>query len=99
MGYSLGGCRSPQAILTIQGANKQVVGRYLIGLLQSRTPSFFEKYRPGTFSTFATPVSSPSISCLLSPLPSKSHSGDNASHSTGEGLTNSTLEQSATVLV
>jgi hypothetical protein len=89
MGYSLGGCRSPQTIPRIQRADEQVVGRYLVGLLQSRTPSFFEKHRPGTFSTFATPVSSPSISCLLSPLLSKSHSGDNASHSKGEGLTNS----------
>jgi hypothetical protein len=94
MGYSLGGCRSPQAILTIQGADKQVVGRYLIGLLQSRTPSFFEKYRPGTFSTFATPVRSLlylSSSQLLdlSPLLSSSNSRDKASHLKGEGLTNS----------
>lgn len=34
----------------------EVVGRYLVGLLQSRTPSFFEVHKPGTFSTFATPV-------------------------------------------
>jgi len=33
-----------------------VVARYLIGLLHSRTPSFFETHSPSTFSTIATPV-------------------------------------------
>ena len=34
-----------------------VVARFLIGLLASRSPSFFEKHKPVTFSTIATPVS------------------------------------------
>ncbi|KAK1926452.1 putative serine esterase-domain-containing protein [Papiliotrema laurentii] len=38
-GYSLGG----------------LVARYLVGLLHSRTPSFFEKHKPVSFSTIATP--------------------------------------------
>jgi hypothetical protein len=36
-----------------------VVARYLVGLLHSRTPSFFETHHPVSFSTIATPVSSP----------------------------------------
>jgi len=38
-------------------ADKVVVARYLVGLLHSRTPSFFEKHHPVSFSTIATPVS------------------------------------------
>jgi hypothetical protein len=33
-----------------------VVGRYLVGVLHARSPSFFETHTPGSFSTFATPV-------------------------------------------
>ncbi|WVQ97967.1 hypothetical protein IAU59_005087 [Kwoniella sp. CBS 9459] len=39
MGYSLGG----------------LVARYLVGLLHSRTPSFFEKHHPVSFSTISSP--------------------------------------------
>lgn len=34
----------------------EVIARYLITLLDSRTPSFFEKHEPIHFSTIATPV-------------------------------------------
>jgi len=41
-----------------------VVARYLVGLLHSRTPSFFEAHHPVSFSTIATPVSSlPAPAC------------------------------------
>ncbi|KIR51815.1 lipid particle protein [Cryptococcus gattii Ru294] len=39
MGYSLGG----------------LIGRYLVGLLHARQPSFFARHRPVSFSTAATP--------------------------------------------
>ena len=38
-------------------ADEEVVARYLVGLLHSRTPSFFEQHHPVSFSTIATPVS------------------------------------------
>ncbi len=34
-----------------------VIARYLVGLLDHRSPSFFERYQPVSFSTAATPVS------------------------------------------
>jgi hypothetical protein len=37
--------------------DRTVVARYLVGLLHSRTPSFFETHHPVSFSTIATPVS------------------------------------------
>ncbi|KAI5479229.1 lipid particle protein [Pseudohyphozyma bogoriensis] len=40
VGYSLGG----------------LVARYVLGLLESRTPSFFSKVRPVNFTTFASPA-------------------------------------------
>ena len=41
---------SPRAGMTL------VMARYLIGLLESRSPSFFSLHRPACFSTAATPV-------------------------------------------
>lgn len=32
-----------------------VVARYLVGLLNARSPSFFEKHEPVSFTTMATP--------------------------------------------
>lgn len=34
-----------------------VVARYLIGLLHSRSPSFFDTHKPISFSTLSSPVS------------------------------------------
>ncbi|WWC67845.1 uncharacterized protein I206_101762 [Kwoniella pini CBS 10737] len=51
MGYSLGG----------------LVARYLVGLLHSRQPSFFDKHRPISFSTISTPhYGIPKYNTLLS---------------------------------
>jgi hypothetical protein len=33
-----------------------LVARYVLGLLESRTPSFFEEIRPVNFATFASPA-------------------------------------------
>nr|XP_031861954.1 uncharacterized protein CI109_002784 [Kwoniella shandongensis]KAA5529026.1 hypothetical protein CI109_002784 [Kwoniella shandongensis] len=53
MGYSLGG----------------LVARYLIGLLHSRTPSFFEAHHPVSFSTISSPwYGIPRYSTLISTL-------------------------------
>ncbi|OCF58917.1 lipid particle protein [Kwoniella mangroviensis CBS 10435] len=51
MGYSLGG----------------LVARYLVGLLHSRQPSFFDKHHPVSFSTISTPhYGIPKYNTLLS---------------------------------
>lgn len=63
MGYSLGGCEftkpatQPRTLAHLLPVICAVIARYLIALLDSRTPSFFEKHKPVHFSTIATPVS------------------------------------------
>lgn len=42
-----------------------VIARYLVGILHSRTPSFFDLHRPVSFSTTATPVSANLLFCIL----------------------------------
>jgi hypothetical protein len=48
---------SVRYIYVRMGTDGIVVARYLVGLLHSRTPSFFEAHHPVSFSTIATPVS------------------------------------------
>lgn len=56
MGYSLGGreFNYPSIAQTSLTDSVAVVARYLIGLL-SATPSFFQKHKPYSFTTIATP--------------------------------------------